>query len=216
MAYLLPNSTFIHIPKTAGQWAAAALENAGLVVDRIGVVHASPDELEQEEEFRRRNFRFTFVRHPAAWYQSMWAHRIDEEWEPIDDPEWFTPKWIDFWAEFTGACHSNSFEGFLRKCVAHYPSGFVSTLYDAYTNGSNFIGKYENLVEDICTALDQASESYDQRRIIETEPRNVRGKRPHRRRGVEYSSDLLELILNTEMAAIKKYGYEEVPASVIR
>jgi len=213
MAYLLSKSVFIHIPKTAGQWVASTLDNAGLVVDTIGAVHASPDEIKQEVAFRERDFLFTFVRHPVSWYQSMWAHRVDEEWEPIDDPEWFSPEWIGFWAEFTDRCRSDSFEGFVRNCVKHYPEGFVSTLFDAYTNGCDFVGKQESVIEDLCRALDLAGENYDMTRLGKTKAKNVRGQQPYRRREAQYSPDLIKLVTKTESKVIEKYRYDSLPAA---
>ncbi len=215
MAYLLRKSIFIHTPKTAGQWVAAALDNAGLLTDTLGPVHTSPDEISQEAAFRRRAFRFTFVRHPFSWYLSMWAHRMDEEWEPIDDLDWFSSRWIDFWAEFTNQCRSNQFEEFVRKCIEYYPAGFVSNLFDAYTKGCSFVGKQETLISDLSTALDQAGESYNTVKLESTKPKNVRGSQSYRKKNIAYSSDLIELVINAESKAIKVYGYEDVPLRLI-
>ena len=214
MAYLLPKSVFIHTPNTAGQWVAATLDNAGLVVDTIGVVHASPDEIRQEPVVKERDFSFTFVRHPASWYQSMWAHQMDEEWDSIDDPKWFTPRWINFWAKFTDTCRSNSFEEFVRNCINHYPEGFVSTLFEAYTAECKFVGKQERLIEDVQIALDLAGEQYDLTKLQKTRPKNVRGQRPRRKRVSQYSPDLIKLVTRTEIEAIEKYGYDIFPESV--
>ncbi|MEW6754950.1 MAG: hypothetical protein AB1505_28800, partial [Candidatus Latescibacterota bacterium] len=180
MAFLLRRSVFIHIPKTAGQWVASALESAGLLAGRLGVVHASPDEICREGAYRARPFRFAMVRHPLSWYQSMWAHRVDEEWGPMDDPAWFTPRWVEVWAEFTKQCRAATFAEFVRACTSHYPQGFVSTLYDVYAQDCGFVGKQERLPEDLIEALTRAGEEFEPRPVQQTPPRNVRARRPHR------------------------------------
>ena len=210
MAYLLKKSVFIHTPKTAGQWVAAALDREGLIVETIGPVHTSPDEISNERAVKERQFTFTFVRHPASWYRSMWAHQMDEGWGAIDDPEWFTPRWIEFWAKFTRDCHSNSFDQFVRNCIDHYPGGLVSSLYEAYTAECDFVGKQENLSADLQTALDQAGERYNPARLLSTQPRNVRGQKPRRKRATHYTRDLIELISKTETKTIKRYSYDSV------
>lgn len=215
MAYLLPRSVFIHTPKTAGQWVASALGNAGLVTATVGEVHASPDEIRRSITSLEGRFLFTFVRHPLLWYQSMWAHRTDEAWEPIDDPEWFSPRWIQFWAEFTEHCRSSRFEGFVRKCVEYYPQGFVSDLFESYTSGCSFVGKQETLVQDLKTALIQAGEAYSADAIEATSPRNVRASQPRRKQDIVYSPELLEMVLKSEARAISRFDYKEIPPSVL-
>ena len=191
----------------------AALENAGLVVETSDIVHMSPDELDLEPGLRDQGYMFTFVRHPASWYQSMWAHQMDEKWDPIDAPDWFSPKWIEFWAGFTENCRSNIFEEFVRRCVVNYPEGLVTKLFEAYTAGCSFVGKQENLIEDLQTALDRAGEKYDLARLLNTKPKNVRGQRPRRIKASQYSPDLLKLVLKTEAIAMNRYGYDKLPQS---
>lgn len=210
MAYLLKNSVFIHTPKTAGQWVAAALDHAGLIVDTIGPVHASPDEIVSTPAVNEREFTFTFVRHPASWYQSMWSHQMDEGWDAIDDPEWFTPRWVEFWAEFTKTCRSNSFDQFVRNCIDHYPSGLVSGLYETYTSECDFVGRQEYLSTDLQIALDKAGERYNPARLLSTQPRNVRGQKPRRKSATGYTRDLIELVYKTEVNTIERYGYDSM------
>jgi hypothetical protein len=215
MAFLLPRSVFIHVPKTGGQWVTAALPPAGVPLEQLGVVHTSPDEIEDEPERRRRAFVFAVVRHPLTWYQSRWAHQTDDEWEPIDALDWFTPRWIEFWAEFREHCASFDFQEFVRLCVAHYPEGLVSTLYEAYTAGCDFVGRQERLREDLLEALARAGESFDPARLHATPARNVRGGRPARRGQSLYTRELLELALEAESRAIARFGYEEVPGHIL-
>ena len=203
MAFLLRNSAFIHTPKTGGQWVVAALANAGVTVDRVGAVHTTPDEVEGALADRR--IVFTTVRHPLSWYSSMWAHRMDEQWGPINDPEWFTPRWVEFWAEFTGRCRAESFSEFVEKCVAFYPDGFVSALYDAYTRGCNRIARYERLTEDVFGILVEAGETFDATRLSRTQSRNVRGQSQRWRRRLTVTPEVERMVLDTEREAIRRF-----------
>ena len=215
MAFLLPKSVFIHIPKTGGQWVAAALQNAGLIVGQLGEVHASPDEIAHESAFRDRSVVFAIVRHPLTWYQSMWTHRMDEGWDdPINDPDWFSPRWIQTWADFNDHCRATTFEDFVRKCARRYPDGWVSMLYDSYTAGCTFIGRQEQLADDLVKVLDLAGETFQADRIRTTRPQNVRSHRPRKLPCCQYTPDLVELVMKAETRAIGKFGYEEIPASI--
>lgn len=211
MAFVLPKSVFVHIPKTGGQWVVEALKNAGLTVDPLGVVHTTPDEINHEQAFRERRSVFAMVRHPLSWYQSMWAHRTDEEWEDIDDTDWFTDRWVKVWAEFTKFSRADEFGEYVRRCCARFPDGFVSMLYDAYTDECTFVGKQEQLVDDLIRALALAGEQFDTERIRTTTPRNVRGCQPRRLSRSAYTPELMELVMSTEARAIERFGYQRVP-----
>ena len=210
---MLTRSVFIHTPKTGGQWVAAALENAGLITGRLGVVHASPDEIWHEPEFQQRPFVFAMVRHPLTWYQSMWAHRMDEGWDrdPIDDPEWFTPRWIAIWAEFTRHCKADTFDEFVHRCVAWQPTGYVSMLYDAYTQHCTFVARQESLVDDLLTALQSAGEPFEPEPILRTPKRNVRAQHSRWLSHCRYTPELIQLVMRAEEQAILRFGYRELP-----
>ena len=212
MAWLLPRSVFIHVPKTGGQWVAAALEEAGLLAGTVGPIHASPEEIAGDPEVAARSHRFAFVRNPLTWYRSMWAHRMDEGWAPVDDPQWFTPRWIEAWAPFTDAVRAQRFDRFVRNVVAEFPDGFLSSLYEAYTDGCTQVGRYEHLAEDLVRILSEIGERFDPDRVRRTPPRNVRGDTPTRRRQAEWTPDLVALVQGAERRAFARYGYAEVPA----
>jgi hypothetical protein len=212
MAYLLSNSTFIHIPKTGGQWVTLALKRAGLIQASIGVVHSSPDELLHESEYRVRPSSFAIVRHPLSWYSSMWAHRLDDQWDPIDDVEWFSKRWIDEWALFTEACRADSFSDFLTRAVEHYPHGWVSMLYDTYTEGCTHVGRQEQLPSDLLAILTAVGEVFGADEIISTPDRNVRGRKHRRILGTEISRSLVTEVMRVEQQAVSRFDYAELPS----
>ena len=205
---------FIHVPKTAGQWVAAALEHAGLIVGQLGVVHASPDEIRDDPAFRERGACFAMVRHPLTWYQSMWAHRMDESWEPVDDPDWFTPRWIETFAPLT-SCRSDLFEDFVRRCLDRFPGGFVSRLYDEYTEGCTFVGRHERVLEDLEAALSLAGECFDAQRFRTVDPINVRSSRPRRQAACSYPPDLIERVLSVEMRCLERFDYRQLTPEIV-
>jgi hypothetical protein len=204
VALLLPHSVFIHVPKTAGQWVAEALENAGVETEPLGPVHASPDEVLEDRRCGSRPVVFTFVRDPLTWYQSMWAHRMDEEWEPIDDPEWFSQAWIDVWEDFTRSTRSDRFEDFVENALERYPRGFVSSLYARYTSGCTHIGRQETIVDDVVRILELAGEEFDGERLARTKPKNVRGSTKWRQKAAAYTPELADRIRRVEAGA---FGY---------
>ena len=208
MAFLLPRSAFIHIPKTGGQWVAKAIEDAGVPIRRLGVVHTSPDELEHAPEFQACPVVFAIVRDPLSWYPSIFAHRTDEAWTPIDDEDWFTQPWIDIWSDFTEHCRADTFPEFVERCATRYPDGFLSMLYERYTDGCTHVGRYEQLAADLEAILTEAGEDFDPPRLARTAPTNVRAQEPYRRERFAYSLRLRELVLRTEERAVLKFGYQ--------
>ena len=211
MAILLPNSVFIHTPKTGGQWVTSALERAGLVRGKSGVVHATTDEIFTTSNLTENKMTFAFVRHPLSWYQSMWAHRMDEQWQPIDDTEWFSSNWIRIWADFTKYCQSNNFNEYIAKCVDHFPGGFLSSLFDAYTHSCDFVGKQEQLASDLITVLTLAGEDFELKQIKETPKKNIRGRQPKRRYQTIFTNESIDRIMKAENRLIRKFNYYDIP-----
>jgi hypothetical protein len=214
MALLLRNAVFIHIPKTAGQWVAHAIRRAGLAEGSLGPVHASPDELAHDPRYRSRPIRFAFVRDPVTWYPSMWAHRTHEAWSPIDDPEWFSERWIDRWAEFTANVRAKTFDEFVNRCAEWYPDGWVSRLYEAYTDDCTHIGRSETVQDDLVRILRLAGDSVDPVNISKTPAMNVRASVGGRNPLKVYSPDSLDLVTRVEKRARVRYGYvAAIPAT---
>lgn len=216
MAFLTPKATFVHTPKTGGQWVRLALDRAGLLVGSVGVIHSSPDEVAASDEYRSRTFSFAMVRHPLSWYASMWAHRVDEQWEPIDDLDWFTPRWIEAWAEFTAAAKAESFDDYLWQLIDRYPDGFVSTLFDTYTARCTHIGKQEKLEEDLVAILTDIGEDFEEARVRETPERNVRARTRRRQLRLRLSTRLVNAVTEAESRALERFGYDAPPDWLLR
>ncbi len=189
---ILPNSCFLHVPKTGGSWVIKAIIASGIKCEdyriegnpHIGLAYCPcPDK-----------FKFAFVRHPVQLYQSYWQFKMGIGWDPKNSLD--------------SNCRSDCFHQFIRNVLAKYPGVFGNSLNDFVGEEGNeieFIGKYEHLVEDLIRALRLAGESFDEEAVRNTPPYNVSSKS---RFPVEYADELEKAIRYTENKVIKRFGYD--------
>ncbi len=190
---MLPRSVFFHIPKTGGTWVRRAIANAGIPTVEVG--DSDNQDINHHNSFHqvdvRGKFTFTFVRHPLDWYASFWSCRMNiHPTAPYRD--------------LIGRYLSDNFEQFLRDVFKDLP-GHLSKRYERYVGSFpgvlDFVGKQENLLEDLIQALKTAGEAFDDEKIRATPPENVSTNRP------EYSPDLLRAVLESEYEAMVRFGY---------
>lgn len=160
-------SFFYHIPKTGGVWVENVIKECiegrkYAHIPRSGVKndmnlyygHKCPSGV--HNKYKKNRFSFAFVRHPLSWYRSFWCYRMKYGWRgrslfPADE-QWSSDpnRWI--W-RLTGA----------------FPGGFLTKLYKMFVgdNGDElgFVGKQENLVDDLITALRLAGEDFDEKKV---------------------------------------------------
>jgi hypothetical protein len=142
----------VHVPKTGGTWLRRGLAEAGFIVGEEAVpgVAAWPVPATASPAMRRLHATargvghdparsFCFVRHPLAWYRSLWAHGVRDGWEPRE-----------FALDQYGC---DDFRAFMDRCLRAFPVGFVSLLYRVFTDGAGFVGRHERLGEDLHAAL---------------------------------------------------------------
>ena len=162
MTLLLPNSVFLHIPKTGGTWVRQALEDADLSIatilsrDRGESYNNTIDSWHNvptwDIRYQERPNRFCFVRHPADWYRSYWAFRMwRKNWNIVEN-------------DFDFLCSAGTFEEFIEKVLHNY-SGYLTQMYAYFTDHCTFIGKSENLPSNLLIALDLFEEKWSQARI---------------------------------------------------
>ncbi len=94
MAALLPNSCFIHIPRTGGSYIREVLKNLDLFQGETGSkkdrpfqyrAHMRYDKVKHECGDRKL---FTFVREPHSWFTSLWETRQDTgHWPLLDETD---------------------------------------------------------------------------------------------------------------------------------
>ncbi|MAH46489.1 hypothetical protein CMI37_11695 [Candidatus Pacearchaeota archaeon] len=195
MALLLKNSIFIHIPKTGGSWVRQATRRSGIVTNEIHYrnsekkpehwQHCTPADLNCEGRFT-----FCFVRHPLDWYASFWAYRkrlgllTDHELDQI--------------------IHTYSFPKYIEIILDKYPSGYVSTMYKKYTY-VDYVGRNENLVEDLIKALQLGNEQFNEEVIRKFPRANASASIDPWKKLVEYPPELRERVCEVESDAIKRY-----------
>ncbi len=166
MGFKTKKSIFYHIPKTGGIFVKEAMRHSGAVYDRTRRIyrathkfglkreHTIPDDVKDIDKEGR--FSFAFVRKPFEWYRSFWAHRNREGFVLV-------PKFpLDFlW--------DKNFETFITNVIKTYPDGFLTDIYKCYVGEDgkalDFVGRQENLREDLIKALTLAGEEFNEKRI---------------------------------------------------
>jgi Tfp pilus assembly protein PilF len=193
MAIFLPrtNSLILEVPKTGSKWVRAAIQRTGIPFQQIG-----PAEWKGHGTLgihgRDYSFIACFVRCPVDWYRSYWSYRVAKGWHPEVELDRF--------------CEADAFEDFIRKASLLLP-GVLTTIYDTYTGPRedpvDFIGKQENLPNDLVTALRMCGEKFDEELILCADRINQSSLRP------EYPPELRELVMISEHQAMERHGYWE-------
>jgi hypothetical protein len=199
MSYFLPNSVFLHIPKTGGSWVKRVIQRANLDKKREdGAWHSV--------QIVPGKFTFAFVRHPATWYQSVWAY------------SWKEQHWHGHHQALRVA-KDRDFSRFIEKIISRFPKGFLGKFYEKWTQHCNFIGKYENMVEDTIKALKLAGEEFDENMVrdMESYTRNVAAQNPEWQKQCLYrDKELVARLLQTEMKVVRQYDYNYIPEGIVR
>jgi hypothetical protein len=222
MALLLRNdATFLHVPKTAGMWVSAVLDDLGLVRCRIVTKHADMERvlhcarhhpgryLEAVAKagltWQRRvraGFKFCFVRHPLAWYESYWLFMCSRGWNAwgVDGrgrTRWHPNAALD-------GLGADDFNAFVRNVLRSRP-GYVSEMYGWYaTSEIDFVGRQERAADDLLEALRRMSLGFDEARVRARAPVNVSegsGSRP------QWDPAVRAEAVRAERAALERFGY---------
>ncbi|HEX2091952.1 MAG TPA: hypothetical protein VHG28_06095 [Longimicrobiaceae bacterium] len=199
MHLILPNSVFVHIPKTGGTWVRKALTAAQIPWSRTALLpHADFSHLEPLVEGR---FTFAFVRHPLSWYRSAWSYRMS-------NPERLGPaSMAEFWSE--------DFDTFVTGCCS-YRSGLLTELFERFTGWPvklDWTGHAERLADGLVEALTLAGESFDPAAIHGCPPANVSPSRFTE--SAVYCDQTRELLLRAEEGVISRYGYDALPGRLV-
>lgn len=178
MAVRTSRAVIYHIARTGGIWIKVAIHRSGLRYDRckhrrgaiheFGLVreHATPDMLRPED--KEGLFSICFVRHPVNWVKSFWAFRVRTGYLDMKFP--LDRIWND------------DLEKFVANILSEYPEGFVTRLYQYYIGEKadrlDFIGRQENLVDDLVQALTLAGEEFDEVTLRATGRKNAAASSP--------------------------------------
>lgn len=178
MPHMNDRLLFYHIPKTGGRWVLGAMKMGGVLgvrralripgVHPLGLRrhHAVPDAV--TDECKKNHFQFCFVRRPYEWYRSFWCYRVHTQ---HPDPNFSLD---EFW--------DKDFESFLKNVLEGCP-GFLTQVYQCFVGSDNtrmnFVGRQENLGNDLVKALALAGETgIDEKRLRRLKPMNVSAANP--------------------------------------
>jgi hypothetical protein len=129
--------------------------------------------LEEPELFHLRSdeiaadgrFIFAFVREPLSWYASQYSYRRMNQLRDFYGPG----ERIDDWM------HTLDFPDFLNRMTVE-GQDFLSDYYEQFVgppdNEIDFVGRYENLVEDLVIALRLAGQEFNEPMLRRFDPIN--------------------------------------------
>jgi hypothetical protein len=150
---LLPKSSVIHIPKCAGTFLQAFLFALKLPKYRYSAPQDGHLFLHQMTQ-SKDTYNFTFVRHPYTWWPSFY------EWSKntrFSESERQCPD-FDTWIQDYGPFWMGLYTQLVKRYIGEDPV-YVSDVK------MHFIGKTENIFEDLHTALINAGESFEEHRF---------------------------------------------------
>lgn len=200
MAITTDDMVFLHIPKTGGMWVSNILRRISQV-SIIGHEHNHFPQLLQmyDEEWYKRRYIFTMVRHPITWYQSRWAFRVKYGWK-AGHP-------LDF------NCATNDFHSFVESVLKYKPSGWLTWLYEQYIDsvpgGIDYIAKLENGISEIHHILKEANVVYDKEllnnipRINDSDMGGYSSKY-----WAKYTPQLFDKVMAVEHKVISRYYHD--------
>lgn len=228
---LICGAELLHIPKTGGSWVTSVLEKNDLIAGHSGHMHADYDRnqlrvtlpktgrqhLYEAYRFARKRllrpfqgapappptepFRFCFVRHPLSWYESWWKFNQGRGWQ-----DWGTQNSETDWhpnSTLNGLA-SDDFNQFMRNVVQARP-GYVTELYYSYTKpGISFIGKTENLREDLSSVLEQLGHRVPEETIYDSPKENISKLDQS---SIEWDPELKQLVTKLEINSLLHFGY---------
>lgn len=222
MAVILPNSVFIHIPKTGGTWITAALENAGLVVRHTGInpqtghstKHSSWRELMGYYPKVKNRPTWGFVRNPIYWWQSFWSCPFNrkfwnEKRTPVNTNWCGNVRWLNFEVQKQTQEQFDDFNVYAMSVIERRP-GFFGDYFNFVIDSRNYkVGRHENLVDDVVRILKEYGEEFDEAKIRETPKENESDPELKPRR--LYKRHVLEAMIESERKMLEQFGYSTNP-----
>jgi hypothetical protein len=183
---------YIHVPKTGGTWAMQALEAVGIHYKVNGYGAASHVHWDGMPE---RPFRFGFVRYPATWYLSYWSYVRSTDQPVSDNP-------LD-----RAVLECEEFSSFVDVACTRL-RGFLSDMYNVFLgppDAIEFIGRYENLQEDLIKALQLSGECEDWEDADFDPIRNLAPVNVSAKTSTAITPELAAMIIDAEKEAAERF-----------
>lgn len=198
MALVLPNSIFFHVGRTAGHCVRKTIREMGIPTYDVGAFHDWPSNIPLTDDEQKKMF-FCFVRHPLTWLKSFWGHHMQFGWGTDT---------------YSRAVQSDSFAEFLEKAVAAYPHGPATEIFRPFVSQCREVGRQESLEADLLRILERAGERIVPSMLAKREVTTVSVDR----RIADCATaprEVLEKVLQSEREICERFGYEDVPRSLI-
>ena len=146
MAILLKNNMmFFHIPKTGGNWVTKVLKENDLIKKILPEKHDIPAIIRKKYPNIHPIKTFCFIRNPMSWYESWFQYATMKRWR-----DWGRHKWHP--CKKLNGLGDKAFNKFIENVIEKCPS-YLSNLYELYINDCDFVGKQENLEDDLKAIL---------------------------------------------------------------
>jgi hypothetical protein len=133
-----------------------------------------------------KRFFFSFVRNPYTWMASFYAHRAQ------------SPKWVE---------HDWSRKSFERWVMCS-KKGWVQSHFERFAGPKrhpvDFIGRFENLKDDLWEALERAGEEFTED-IFDVPPQNVGD--PKILAQCEWTEEMRRHVYELNPRAFSRFGY---------
>ena len=196
MAVQIDRAICLHIPKTGGTFVRNYFRESGLD-HGVEVLH---ERAHMNAHALRKiigntdDLKFCFVRHPLTWYRSYWTSKqqIPDRRGGLLDEIVDTP-----WEEF------------IETIIEKYPR-YLTGFFEGYTEICRFIGKQENLRDDLDTVLKFLRIPYNRKYLFKRVPDNVVPS------SKKYTWMQALAIMEAEKDIVKKYNYDYIPLEVVK
>lgn len=198
---------FLHLPKTGGTFIKKVFKELGIkthenfiVPDKVAKFHAYPHQIKYNY-----NYSFVFVRHPVSWYESFWKFTLPKIQK--GPKRWWIPSWVNSeWhcLREIEDCVSDNFQEFISNIIKSNP-GYLTRVYENFVGPAahhyvDFVGKNENLAQDLLKVLNHLEYDVSLKDITSIEKQNVsEGPKP------EWRESDKEKIMYLEQGILKRF-----------
>lgn len=207
------DAVFLHVPRTGGTWVLSALYTCRLRSTPWGVVEDRPT---MPRAHRLPFFcvqetvpaaLITFVRHPVAYYESVW------KWIAFHDHAPTKARWT--WHPFRRAIETyekdGTFERWVRRIVEEESCWYTRMLEDyvgpAGAEYCDYIGRTKTLQRDFVAAVKDVGIELDPARLAALDRLPLVNAVPAESFGdrLRWTDELRELVLRNERVTVSRF-----------